>query len=60
MVNCSQLSAATEEVTASAEQVHTLSEENLDVAKQVQNAVEKIHSTADDIKKFFALTERSA
>lgn len=52
MVNCSQLSAATEEVTASAEQVHTLSEENLDVAKQVQNAVEKIHSTADDIKKF--------
>lgn len=52
MVNCSQLSAANEEVTASAEQVHTLSEENLDVAKQVQNAVEKIHSTADDIKKF--------
>lgn len=52
VVNCSQLSAATEEVTASAEQVHTLSEENLDVAKQVQNAVEKIHSTADDIKKF--------
>ena len=50
--NFAQLQAATEEVTASAEQVHTLSEENLDVAKQVQNAVEKIHSTADDIKKF--------
>ena len=52
VVNCSQLSAATEEVTASAEQVHTLSEENLDVARQVQDAVERIHSTADDIKKF--------
>ena len=52
VVNCSHLSAATEEVTASAEQVHTLSEENLDVARQVQDAVERIHSTADDIKKF--------
>ncbi len=34
MENISQLSAVTEEVTANAEQVHTMSQNNLDYAEQ--------------------------
>ena len=50
--NISQLSAATEEVTASAEQVHGMSEQNLEFAEQVQQAVDKMRATADDLKKY--------
>ena len=50
--NISHLSAATEEVTASAEQVHGMSEQNLEFAEQVQQAVGKMRATADDLKKY--------
>lgn len=50
--NISQLSAATEEVTASAEQVHGMSEQNLDHAEAVKASVDRIRSTADDMKKY--------
>ena len=39
MENISHLSAVTEEVTANAEQVHTISQNNLDYAEQVKTAV---------------------
>ena len=45
MENISHLSAVTEEVTANAEQVHTMSQNNLDCAEQVKTAVEHIRST---------------
>lgn len=50
--NISQLSAATEEVTASAEQVYGMSEQNLDHAEAVKVSVDRIRSTADDMKKY--------
>lgn len=49
MENISQLSAVTEEVTANAEQVHTMSQNNLDYAEQVKTAVEHIRSTTDEM-----------
>jgi len=49
MENISQLSAVTEEVTANAEQVHTMSQNNLDCAEQVKTAVEHIRSTTDEM-----------
>ena len=49
MENISHLSAVTEEVTANAEQVHTLSQNNLDYAEQVKTAVEHIRSTTDEM-----------
>ena len=49
MENISQLSAVTEEVTANAEQVHTMSQNNLDYAEQVKKAVEHIRSTTDEM-----------
>ena len=49
MENISQLSAVTEEVTANAEQVHTMSLNNLDRAEQVKTAVEHIRSTTDEM-----------
>lgn len=45
----SHLSAVTEEVTANAEQVHTMSQNNLDCAEQVKTAVEHIRSTTDEM-----------
>lgn len=45
----SHLSAVTEEVTANAEQVHTMSQNNLDYAEQVKTAVEHIRSTTDEM-----------
>jgi len=39
-------------VTASAEQVHGMSEQNLQFAEQVQQAVDKMRATADDLKKY--------
>lgn len=49
MENISHLSAVTEEVTANAEQVHTMSQNNLDCAEQVKTAVEHIRSTTDEM-----------
>jgi hypothetical protein len=49
--NISQLSAATEEVTASAEQVHGMSEQNLQFAEQVQQAVDKMRAEKVFIRK---------
>ena len=49
MENISQLSAVTEEVTANAEQVHTMSQNNLDYAEHVKTAVEHIRSTTDEM-----------
>lgn len=50
MENISHLSAVTEEVTANAEQVHTMSQNNLDYAEQVKTAVEHIRSTTDEME----------
>ena len=49
-VFCQNLSAVTEEVTANAEQVHNMSQSNLDYAEQVKTAVEHIRSTTDEMK----------
>jgi len=50
--NISHLSAATEEVTASAEQVHQMSEQNLDYAKQVKSAIGTIQEKTDNMKQY--------
>ena len=50
--NISQLSAVTEEVTASAEQVHGMSEQNLRYAEQVKEAIGKIEGTTDEMKQY--------
>ncbi len=44
--NISQLSAVTQEVTVNAEQVHNMSEQNLEYAKQVKEAVGNIRITS--------------
>lgn len=44
--NISQLSAVTQEVTVNAEQVHNMSEHNLEYAEQVKTAVEHIRNTS--------------
>ncbi len=46
--NISHLSAVTEEVTVSAEQVYEMSERNLEYAGQVKDAVENIRLTSDE------------
>ena len=50
--NISQLSAATEEVTASAEQVKEMSENNLNFAENVKGAIGHIQEKSEDMKKF--------
>ena len=50
--NISHLSAATEEVTASAEQVRQMSEDNLKYAEQVKAAINMIGDTTDDMKQY--------
>ena len=50
--NISHLSAATEEVTASAEQVRQMSEDNLRYAEQVKAAINMIGDTTDDMKQY--------
>ena len=50
--NISQLSAVTEEVTASAQQVHEMSCRNLEYTEQVKEAIQKIGSTTDQMKKY--------
>lgn len=51
--NISELSAATQEVTASAEQVESMSERNLSCAEDVKKAIKQIHETSDEMKKYF-------
>ena len=48
--NISQLSAVTQEVTVNAEQVHNMSEQNLEYAKQVKEAVGNIRITSEKMK----------
>ncbi len=50
--NITQLSAATEEVTASAEQVREMSEDNLVCAEQVKSSIGIIEDTAEDLKQY--------
>ena len=45
--NISQLSAVTEEVTASADQVKNMSNDNLECVEKVKMAVDTIRRTAD-------------
>ena len=47
MENISHLSAVTQEVTENAEQVHNMSEQNLEYAEQVKEAVQHIRSTSE-------------
>ena len=44
--------AATEEVTASAEQVRELSESNLEFAEQVKNSIDVIEGTSEELKQY--------
>ena len=48
--NISQLSAVTQEVTVNAEQVHNMSEQNLEYAKQVKEAVGNIRITSEKME----------
>ncbi len=48
----SQLSAATEEVTANAEQVLNMSENNLEYSREVKASIETIDASAEEMKKF--------
>lgn len=50
--NIMQLSAATEEVTASAEQVREMSEGSLKYATTVKTAINKIESSSEDLKQY--------
>lgn len=50
--NISHLSAATEEVTASAEQVHQMSEQNLNYAEQVKDAIGMIQEKSDGMQRY--------
>ncbi len=50
--NITQLSAATEEVTASAEQVQEMSENNLSYAQQVRDAIDAIEGTSEELKQY--------
>lgn len=50
--NIMQLSAATEEVTASADQVREMSESNLQHANTVKNAIAKIEGSSEDLKQY--------
>ncbi|MBR5127331.1 MAG: chemotaxis protein [Roseburia sp.] len=50
--NISHLSAATEEVTANAEQVLTMSEHNLEFAEGVKNSIETIESSTEQMKQY--------
>ena len=50
--NIMQLSAATEEVTASADQVKEMSESSLKYANSVKTAITKIESSSEDLKQY--------
>ena len=50
--NITQLSAATHEVTASAEQVHEMSENNLNYVQQVRDAIDAIEGTSEELKQY--------
>ena len=50
--NITHLSAATEEVTASAEQVHEMSQNNLTYAQQVRDAIDAIEGTSEELKQY--------
>lgn len=50
--NISHLSAATEEVTANAEQVLNMSEHNLEFAEGVKSSIETIEQSTDQMKQF--------
>ena len=50
--NIMQLSAATEEVTASADQVKEMSEASLKYANTVKSAIAKIENSSDDLKQY--------
>ena len=50
--NITQLSAATEEVTASAEQVHEMSQNNLNYVQQVRDAIDAIEETSEELKQY--------
>ena len=51
--NISQLSATTQEVTASTDQVQQLSQQNLNHAHEVKQAINLISDTSDKLKQFF-------
>lgn len=50
--NIMQLSAATQEVTASADQVREMSESNLKYANTVKTAIAKIEGSSEDLKQY--------
>ena len=50
--NIMQLSAATQEVTASADQVREMSDNNLKHANTVKNAIAKIEGSSEDLKQY--------
>ena len=50
--NITQLSAATQEVTASAEQVHEMSENNLNYVQQVRDVIDAIEGTSEELKQY--------
>jgi len=50
--NIMQLSAATEEVTASADQVREMSETSLKYANNVKSAINKIEGSSEDLKQY--------
>ncbi len=47
-----KIGAATEQVTASAEQVREMSENNLDFAEQVKDSIGVIEGTAEKLKQY--------
>ena len=51
--NIAHLSAATEEVTASAEQVREMSEQNLSYAEDVRGAIGMIRESTDSMHQYF-------
>lgn len=50
--NIMQLSAATQEVTASADQVREMSENNMKFANTVKTAIAKIEGSSEDLKQY--------
>lgn len=50
--NISQLSAATEEVTASADQVREMSEQNMEYAEDVKSAIGTIRGRTEEMKQY--------
>ena len=50
--NIMQLSAATEEVTASADQVREMSDQNMKYANSVKAAIGKIEGSSEDLKQY--------